>query len=484
MTRSLRPTTASRQRASADRYAIYDEIAAGGMASVHLGRLLGDGGFSRTVAIKRLHPHFGRDPEFVTMLLEEAHMAARVHHPNVAATLDVVHTNTELYLVMEYVHGESLASLIGRANEAGARVPEAVAVAIVTGMLYGLHAAHEATDESGAPMAIVHRDVSPQNVIVGADGIPRVVDFGIAKASGSALTTREGQIKGKLPYMSPEQLRGERSIDRRSDVWSASVVLWEAMTGVRLFKGASDAETFGKVLYDRIAPPSTRREGLSSALDAAVLRGLDRFRECRFPTARAMAIALEQAVHPATPSEVAAWVESLAGNALAARKERLARSTDEEPSTIVTPVTEEARQSDVARRPRRDTVRWIVVGVAALSLAGGVATLRRHETARAGEGLDRSAPLAAETLPPSGRDTLTSASVASEPAASALPVSAPPASAPLPPAPPAPERTPSPRPPPDAKPRARSSSHGARITGDACHTVDGAGIWHINPKCL
>src|SRR5580704_4176495 len=165
------------------RYAIYDEIASGGMASVHFGRFAGASGFARTVAIKRAHPHLAREPEFVLMFLDEARLAARIRHPNVVATIDVLSTPNDLALVMEYVHGESLWRLIRSAQEQGERAPLPIAAAILIDTLHGLHAAHEATDEQGAPLGIVHRDVSPQNILVGADGISRLVDFSIAKAA-------------------------------------------------------------------------------------------------------------------------------------------------------------------------------------------------------------------------------------------------------------------------------------------------------------
>src|SRR6478736_1694730 len=179
----------------AGRYALYGEIAAGGMATVHIGRLLGPVGFARTVAIKRLHPHYAKDPEFVSMFLDEARLAARIRHPNVVPTLDVVALDGELFLVMEYVQGESFARLVREARRARLDVPPEVISAIVVGALNGLHAAHEATSERGEPLNIVHRDVTPQNILVGSDGVARLLDFGVAKAAGSLhATTRDGQI--------------------------------------------------------------------------------------------------------------------------------------------------------------------------------------------------------------------------------------------------------------------------------------------------
>jgi serine/threonine protein kinase len=190
------------------RYAVYGKLASGGMATVHLGRLMGPAGFSRTVAIKRLHPQFAKDPDFVAMFLDEARLAARIQHQNVVATVDVVARDDELFLVMDYVRGESFSRLLRASRKQGIDIPPRVIASVMVGMLHGLHAAHEAKDERGQPLSMVHRDVSPQNVIVGVDGVPRVLDFGVAKAAARVQVTRDGQMKGKLSYMAPEQLRG------------------------------------------------------------------------------------------------------------------------------------------------------------------------------------------------------------------------------------------------------------------------------------
>src|SRR5262249_31177054 len=253
---------------SIGRYVIHDEIAAGGMATVHLGRLVGPIGFSRTVAIKRLHPHLAREPDVAAMFLDEARLAARIRHPNRVAALDVVDLDGELLLVLDYIHGESLARLMrARASPLEPRI----ASAILVGILEGLHAAHEAKNERGEPLGLVHRDVSPQNVIVGVDGIARVLDFGVAKAAGRVQTTRDGQIKGKIAYLAPEQLNGE--VSRQSDIYAASVVLWETLTGDRLFSAENPGELLTQVLSRPIRPPSEIVSEIPKALDAIVLRG-------------------------------------------------------------------------------------------------------------------------------------------------------------------------------------------------------------------
>jgi eukaryotic-like serine/threonine-protein kinase len=315
-TRDIPPASGPTSRAG--RYEVHAEIASGGMATVHIGRLVGPVGFARTVAIKRLHPPFAKDPEFVASFLDEARLAARIRHPNVVSTLDVVGTGGELFVVMEYVVGESLAQLMRLALAKGEQVPPAITATIMVGVLHGLHAAHEARDENGEPLRIVHRDVSPHNVLVGTDGAPHLIDFGVAKARGRSQTTREGQIKGKISYMPPEQLLGG-AIDRRADVFAAAIVLWETLTGRRLFQGVDDGDVLARVLYQPVEPPSTYGPGITPAIDTVVLRGLARDLNKRYATAREMALAIEAAAPLAPPSQVGGWVESLAHDALTER---------------------------------------------------------------------------------------------------------------------------------------------------------------------
>jgi serine/threonine-protein kinase len=305
------------------RYLILDEIGSGGMASVHLALHVGPLGFKRTVAIKRLHPQLAKDAEFVAMFIDEARLAARVQHPSVVATIDVVAAPNELLLVMEYVHGETLSRLWRASLDRLERTPPAVASAIVRDALYGLHAAHEARDEQNRPLSIVHRDVSPQNLLVGVDGVARMVDFGVAKASVRSTVTRDGQVKGKLAYMAPEQLRG-RPVDRRADVFAASIVLWELLTGERLFRFDDVGEAVHSILHEPPRPPSSTGGALPPGLDEVVLRGLARDPADRYATARDMAAALEGVCPPARAIDVGRWVESLAGAALAERLEKVA----------------------------------------------------------------------------------------------------------------------------------------------------------------
>jgi serine/threonine protein kinase len=319
-------------------YELCGVMSRGGMGTVHYGRLMGPGGFSRTVAIKQLHSHFVEQPEFLEMFSDEARTASRVQHPNVVPMLDVVALKDELFLVMEYIQGETLAHLLTTARAARATIPPPIVSAIVAGMLYGLHAAHEAKHPKKGPLNIVHRDVSPENVLIGVDGTPRIFDFGIAKAVHRLSVTRPGQIKGKVSYLAPEQIRGDE-VTRQTDIFAASVVLWESLTGRRLFEGLNDEQIIQSILTADIEPPSEfastvafdptkmyDTSGTSSeAIDEVVMRGLARDPKDRFATAKEMAIALEQAMRPAPQSAVGEWVESVAHETLAQKATILAQ---------------------------------------------------------------------------------------------------------------------------------------------------------------
>jgi serine/threonine-protein kinase len=305
------------------RYAIFGEIASGGMATVYFGRMEGAVGFAKSVAIKQLHPQFARSPEFVAQLLDEAQLTARIRHPNVVSVLDVVSRSGELFLIMEYVQGESLSRLLRASSRSRLPIPVAIAGAIMGHVLLGLHAAHEATTDRGEPLRIVHRDISPQNVLVGVDGISHILDFGVAKAASRLQNTGEnGGIKGKLAYMAPEQLC-DAALDRRVDIFAAGVVLWELLAGRRLFARSDPRATIAAVLSGQVPSPSSVRPEVSLALDGLVLRALAAHPDDRFATARDMAIALEGCSPLAGSLSVGNWVETVAGGSLKERALRL-----------------------------------------------------------------------------------------------------------------------------------------------------------------
>lgn len=312
------------------RYSLEEPFARGGMATVHLGRSLGAAGFSRVVAIKRLHAQFAADVDFRAMLLDEARLVSRIRHPNVVPVLDVVEEPRGLFLVMEYVHGETASRLRSRCAERGEQVPVAIAVRLVLDALLGLHAAHEATNEQGEPLRIVHRDISPQNLLVGTDGVTRVLDFGIAKAAERSSTTKEGEIKGKMTYLSPEQLLGGE-VDRRCDLFSAGIVLWELLAGHRLVDGKNDGERLKQLLSCDFRSVREVRPEVSEALDAVVMKALQCNPEERFESAATMASALELLRLAASASEVGAWMSVIAAETLLQRSSLLARIESSEP---------------------------------------------------------------------------------------------------------------------------------------------------------
>ena len=295
------------------------------MSSVHVGRMLGPAGFGRTVAIKRLHSHYATDPDFVSMMIDEARLVSRIHHPNVVSTLDVMHTSSDLFLVMEYVSGETLTKLRALVAEQGLTIPRSIALAIMTNVLLGLDAAHEATGEDGRRLNIIHRDISPQNILVGVDGQARILDFGIARAAGASHHSDGGILKGKIAYMSPEQLRLDPGLGRATDIYAANVVLWEMLTGRRLFEGTSKEQLAFLVLSGAVRSPRVVDPSISEELDDIVMRGLESSPEKRFPSARAMAEALEPCGRIATPREVADWVATVASAPLAERAAMISR---------------------------------------------------------------------------------------------------------------------------------------------------------------
>ncbi len=308
-----------------DRFELVAELAAGGMATVYLARLGGVGGFQRFVAIKRLHPHLARENEFIEMFLDEARLAARIHHPNVVPILEIGQSDEGYYLVMEYIEGDTLGRLLARSAQSREKIPQAIGVRIVLDALAGLHAAHELKDDEGKPLDLVHRDVSPQNVLVGVDGSSRIADFGVARASSRLSTTRTGQLKGKLAYMAPEQVKEARTVDRRADIFAMGTCLWEVLACKRLFKGDGEADTMNRVLNEPIPQLRSVVPGISAVLDTVVMKALERDRAKRYANAAEFADALERAARVvatlAAHREVAAYVDAVIGTEISQQRE-------------------------------------------------------------------------------------------------------------------------------------------------------------------
>ncbi|HEY2512698.1 MAG TPA: serine/threonine-protein kinase [Polyangiaceae bacterium] len=309
------------------RYVLHhrDRLGSGGMATVYLGHDEHAPCAPRTVAIKRMHPWLLKEPELMATLLDEGRVVSHIAHPNVVALREVVVEEQELFLVLEYVHGEPLSALVKAVHARGERVPSAIACALVRDLLRGLHAAHEANDEMGKPLGIVHRDVSPQNLLVGVDGRGHLLDFGVAKAAGRLQSTRNGSVKGKLAYMAPEQLRAGL-VTRRSDLYSASVVFWELLAGKRIFGEDPEAHVVVRKIGGPFLRPSTLNRGASdAALDPIVMKGLSREPPDRYGSAAEMADELERTASCASAEMVSAWVHEVGAESLAARAAQLLR---------------------------------------------------------------------------------------------------------------------------------------------------------------
>ncbi|MBX3185980.1 MAG: serine/threonine protein kinase [Labilithrix sp.] len=311
-------------------YELLVELASGGMATVYLARAA-DGRDAPLVAIKRPHRHLANDKGFLSMLVDEARLASSIQHDNVVKVREMGFDAGEPFIVLDYVEGASLADVRKELSAVGRAIDPRFAVRIALDALAGLQAAHVLHDDKGRHLGIVHRDVSPHNVLIGCDGLARLTDFGIAKAVDRVQTTRTHEVKGKLAYLAPERIDKRRLCTVQSDVFSMAVVVWECIAGRRLFRGDEAIETLQEVVGAPI--PSLRRIGapISQALDDAILRGLARDLDARYKTAAEFAAALERAggrQNVATPAEVACLVEALFGERLRVRHENMRNALD------------------------------------------------------------------------------------------------------------------------------------------------------------
>ena len=297
------------------RYETIRVIGTGGMAIVYLGRSIAEGGFERLVALKVMHTHIANDPDFVAMFLDEARLAARIRHPNVVPTLDVQRAEGNLFLVMDYVEGLSLRAVIRHLRKKKSRIEHGIALRIMVDMLNGLHAAQELVGPDDKPLNLIHRDVTPHNILIGVDGVTRLTDFGVARAESRLSSTRGTSLKGKVAYMSREQLMAE-DMDRRSDIYTAGAVLWEALVGRRLFKAPSDGALVAKILEGAQKSPRDVDPNVPSGIDAVCMRALSPKPADRYETALAFVEAIEDAAHEdgirvASSRKVAAFTKDL-----------------------------------------------------------------------------------------------------------------------------------------------------------------------------
>ncbi len=293
------------------RYQVLGRLAVGGMAEVWLGRSMGFGGFEKLVVLKTILPNLLTNPHFVQMFVNEARVAAMLNHPNCVTIFELGKEEETLYIAMEYIEGFALSRVLKRAKDKRVEMPVEVLSRIACDALSGLEYAHKLTDREGRPLDLIHRDVSPDNLLLSFNGQTKLVDFGIAKATmGTMAATRAGTVKGKFGYIAPEYLRGER-IDGRADLFALGVVLYRALTGARPFVGDSEAAVTLAVMQKNPATPSSIEPRVSPELSGVVMLALEKKPDARFDSARAMRMALEAAVKPAETDAVAAFLSHL-----------------------------------------------------------------------------------------------------------------------------------------------------------------------------
>jgi serine/threonine protein kinase len=381
-------------------YELLLPIASGGMGSVYLARKRGAGGFEREVALKLTHAFLREEVEWAAQLIEEAKLAGRIHHPNVVQVLDVEDDRHGVFLVMDYVEGDTLGGLLRHTRSHGERIPTAIALRVLVDALAGLHAAHELRDTDGQPLGLVHRDFTPQNILVGVNGVSRLTDFGVAKAASRMSGTRTGVVKGKAAYMAPEQVRAQ-PLDRRTDVWSAGVVAWEAFAGRRMRQADEDqAALLLQVVTETPPRLATVVADIPPGVDAAVATALAPDRSRRCPTAQRFAEALVQAwagvTAPATPAAVAEYVAAVSGRAIAKRREQ-ATSVAHERAALGTETS--IVTSSGARVVKRSRAVPVALGVMAAATLCGFVVLRAG-VLRGEHAQTASPPLGAPTSPP------------------------------------------------------------------------------------
>jgi eukaryotic-like serine/threonine-protein kinase len=419
------------------RYEILAPIAAGGMARVWAARLRGSRGFSKVVAVKTMRPDVSDDVRFEKMFLDEARIASRIRHGNVVSILDLGEQDELLYLVMEYIEGESLDFVRRKAAAAGHEhgLPLPLALRIISDSAAGLEAAHRLCDDDGKPVGLVHRDVSPHNILISYDGSVKVTDFGVAKAAGRVSQTTDGTLKGKPAFMAPEQLQSA-AVDGRADVFALGIVLYQLVCGLHPFRGENDIATVSNILSRRpIRPPSAVRAGLEPRLDAIVEKALQRDPEKRFQSAAELEHALDDLMRRtrrARDDQIAGLMNELCGERRRSRRQEIERATalaDQRASERASLTPPPSAVSSVApspsaagtplayaaRAPARAGRRWLAGGLL-LGAIAALAILLASFASRREQG-DRAAPAPAST------PTAAAAAAPVEPTAVATPSS-------------------------------------------------------------
>ncbi|WP_394841808.1 serine/threonine protein kinase [Pendulispora brunnea] len=423
---------ASERRES--RYERLVKIASGGMATVYVGRLRGALGFEQLVAIKRPHAHLMQQPDLRRSLLAEAHLASRIRHANAVGVRDVEIEDDSILLVMDYVEGASFYELLRSARGSNPMMTIRAGLRVIRDLCAGLQAVHDLTDDEDRPLGAVHRDVSPQNVLVGLDGVARLADFGIAKCLyAHDISTREGTLKGKFSYMAPEYMSGD-GFDQRADIFAVGVMLWELLAQRRLFDGDAQVDIVRKVLYEPIPPVSALAPELGYAFDAVVARALARNPAERFARASDLGAALDAVLADssfgASHEEVGRFVRAQVGERLAERKQRIkeglrssSSSAASGPSTQVVQVVEPAASQEsavVSSRLSRHAARIALAAVAfVVAVLGTIALVATRTSSTPPPTEVPSEPPAVSAEPPPARLPPSPPPVQSAPAPSA-----------------------------------------------------------------
>lgn len=335
---------------STNRYRLLAELGRGGMATAYLADMSGPSGFHKLVVVKRLLPALAVDAEFLSMFIEEAKLGARIDHPNVVHTMEVARDSSNCFIALEYIPGQTLENMLRKASRGpdGAhvksRLPLALHLHVLREVLTGLHYVHELSDFDGTPLRLVHRDVSPHNVMVSYEGHVKLLDFGIAKVTKIAGNTSTGVIKGKAAYMPLEQFLGSKAIDRRADVFAVGVMLWHALAGKRLWSGLDEADIFRRLHANDVPSPRTEDPSVDAEVEQICMKALAKDANDRYATAADMLIALEAYVKAhdliLSPREVGAWVAAEFDDARkklqAVIEEQLGKPTDSAPISLST----------------------------------------------------------------------------------------------------------------------------------------------------
>jgi serine/threonine-protein kinase len=287
------------------KYTLIDRVAVGGMAEIFVAHQSGLAGFEKIIVIKRIRPHLSNQANFVKMFLNEAKLAAQLTHPNIVQIYDLGKIADSYFIAMEYIFGRDMRRIIPKADELGIPFPMVYALKIASSVCEGLYYAHQKCDPYGNPLHLVHRDVTPENIFVSFDGTVKILDFGIAKAANQFEQTKAGEIKGKLSYMSPEQCMGT-SLDCRSDIFSLGVALYEWLTGFKLFTGDSEVAILKSITEGKIYAPSYFKADIPDAVEAILMKALEKNRDQRYQTAWEMQYDIDQFLsrHEFTPSNI------------------------------------------------------------------------------------------------------------------------------------------------------------------------------------